>query len=55
LDGWKSAMVMLVRVELSLVLMARVVGMCKLGLQKTKMLFEALFEALFATMQSEAQ
>ena len=51
LDGWKPAMVMLVRVELSLVLMAMVVGMCKLGLQKTKM----LFEALFATMQSEAQ
>jgi len=44
-------MVMLVRVELILMLSARVVDMCKLGLQKTKM----LFEALFATMQSEAQ
>jgi hypothetical protein len=51
LDGWKPAMMMLVRVELSLVLMARVVGICKLGLQRRKM----LFAALFATMQSEAQ
>ena len=48
-------MVMLVQVALSLMLMARVVGMRKLGSQKTKMLFATLFEALFATMQSEAQ
>jgi ABC-type transport system involved in cytochrome bd biosynthesis fused ATPase/permease subunit len=51
LDGWKSAMVMLVRVALSLMLMAWVAGMCKLGLQKAKM----LFAALLATMRSEAQ